>query len=119
MDTHTFYDEYYRMPILICVDGTKCKALTALLKHLKVEADGPNSFDDGQAACIVWKRDGVALWFKNKRTVTHYPGIVAHECLHATNYILQVRGVKPAKEENDEHYCYYLQWLIEKIYSVV
>ncbi len=120
MKQYELFDNLYRMPILICVGGTKAKALTALLKHLKVETDEPNPFGDGwDAACIVWKGDGLVLWFKNKRTITHHPGIVAHECLHATNYILQDRGVEPANELNDEHYCYHLQWLVEELYDSV
>lgn len=121
MKTYKLYDSHYKMKILVCVGGTKKKAFTALLEHIK--ADGAdNPFDDSlniAACCLCYNDEGIALWFKNKKAVLDEPGVVAHECLHATNFILQCRGVKPATEENDEHYCYYHGWLVDRVHDFV
>lgn len=41
-------------------------------------------------------------------------GIIAHECLHVTNYILRNAGVYP-DFTNDEPQAYLLMWLVNKV----
>lgn len=45
------------------------------------------------------------LWFDETDDNT-----IAHECLHCAIYVLDTRGVKINKK-NDEPACYYLGWL--------
>lgn len=46
------------------------------------------------------------------------PGTLAHEAKHALNIIFQWHGVR-ISTGNDENECYYLDWLITRIYSVI
>lgn len=67
----------------------------------------------GDARC--WYADegggNAAIWFDGK------PGadIVAHEALHAICHLMQSRGMEPMNPQNDEAYCYLLQWLVSGI----
>lgn len=41
-------------------------------------------------------------------------GVIAHECLHASTKMLYPKGIDCTNEE-DEAYCYFLQYLVRKI----
>lgn len=42
------------------------------------------------------------------------PGCVAHECLHAANFVLQNVGIK-ANTDNDEQVSYVLQFIVDAV----
>jgi hypothetical protein len=44
------------------------------------------------------------------------PGIITHEALHLTNFILNERGVL-FDYENDEPHAYLLEWIIDEIFK--
>lgn len=41
-------------------------------------------------------------------------GIISHEALHITNFILDYVGI-PANNNNDECHCYLLGWIVQTI----
>jgi hypothetical protein len=45
------------------------------------------------------------------------PGVIAHECLHFSNYLFDHLGIKTGVYE-DEAQAYFLQWCIDKIYRL-
>lgn len=46
----------------------------------------------------------------------HSPKIIAHECLHITNYIFEDRGMR-MDVNNDEAQCYLLGWIVEQCHN--
>lgn len=46
------------------------------------------------------------------------PGEIAHECKHLINQIFGWYGVKLSLSK-DEHECYYLEWLVDKVHYVI
>jgi hypothetical protein len=49
---------------------------------------------------------------------TAKPGIIAHECKHAVNFIFQWHGQKLSLD-NDEHECYMLDWLVDQAHNSI
>ena len=45
-------------------------------------------------------------------------GVIAHECKHMVNFIFISRGIE-LDLNNDEPECYLLEWLINKIHSII
>jgi hypothetical protein len=49
---------------------------------------------------------------------TAKPGVIAHECKHAVNFIFKWHGQKLSLD-NDEHECYLLDWMVDQAhYSI-
>lgn len=46
------------------------------------------------------------------------PGLIAHEVKHAINMLFSWRGVR-LSVNNDEHECYYLETMIDKIHRIL
>lgn len=44
---------------------------------------------------------------------------IAHECLHCLRYMYVDRGIQLETNENDEHQCYLLGWLVNKVNSLI
>ncbi len=59
----------------------------------------------------------IILNFSSKyRNILH--GTIAHECLHATNFILRDRGLE-LSVEGDEAQAYLLDYIVDKLYEFV
>jgi len=59
--------------------------------------------------------DGVhCIGFAQKRPGV---GFIAHESMHLVNFIFSRIGIKPSKA-SEEAYCYFHQWLVDKIYNL-
>jgi len=56
------------------------------------------------------------LFLRNEVKVS--VGTIAHECKHIVNFIFEARGIK-LDLNNDEPECYLLEWLVNKIYSII
>lgn len=61
--------------------------------------------------CTQLKNKNVIMWVKEKT-----PGVVAHEALHATTFILNEIGVEFC-DESDELWAYLIEHIIKKINS--
>lgn len=42
---------------------------------------------------------------------------IAHEALHCLRYIYNDRGIEFVNDDNDEHQCYILGWIVNKAYD--
>jgi hypothetical protein len=80
------------------------------LKLYKDEVEGPAEAYFLPLRCIHSGNVTGAIFLQPKAPAA----VVAHECLHAVNYILRKRGVKPSFE-NDEPQAYLLTYLMAKI----
>lgn len=77
------------------------------------------SLDESDIACL-----GLAArdYYKNRKAYyifikSHHKdnwGLICHEALHTTNFILDSVGI-PADNNNDEAHCYLLGWIVENI----
>lgn len=69
---------------------------------------------------VTWKgHESVLVIFNPKnpgRKLTH--GCIAHEAIHAANFILAERGVE-CHPRNDEPLAYLTEWMVDKINSVL
>lgn len=58
-----------------------------------------------------------------KRTIIFFkpnpkPGLIAHEVKHAINFVFSWSGIR-LSTTNDEHECYLLEWMINKVHSIL
>lgn len=44
------------------------------------------------------------------------PGVIAHECLHAVGWIMDMKGCRH-DIENDEPYAYLLEWMVNQVHK--
>ena len=62
------------------------------------------------------------IWFSpyalEPEAAIEFPGLVSHECLHAVISVLSRKGIKPPRSSNDEHYTYYLEYLVNSVYTL-
>lgn len=68
----------------------------------------------GQAK-FTTNEDSSFIFFRHKRP---HPGVIAHEALHFTTWLLDSRGV-PVNYENDEAMAYCMEWLVDLIGKAV
>ena len=105
------HNDTWRFSVAVMVGGT---AEDGAKWARKLIGDGCQP-GPGNARC--WYADAcggnAAIWFEKNPGA----GIVAHEALHAVCQLMQNRGMQPMNTENDEAYCYLLQWLVSGIGS--
>ena len=77
------------------------------LKKYDVEPEGP-----GKALATTYS-NGVILFY-NSKIIT--PGLVAHEMVHAINYLFKFVGIK-GSEDNEELLCYLLDHCIQEFFN--
>lgn len=74
----------------------------------------------GHTINVNWKGNNgfvVLLNLDNDYRKTHH-GTIAHEAIHATNMLLDSRGVL-ADFNNDEAQAYLLEWVVDEIYRFI
>ena len=54
----------------------------------------------------------------NQKSISDLAGIVSHEALHATNYIMDFVGMK-LSSDSEESYTYLLQYIVEEVMNLV
>lgn len=68
-------------------------------------------------ACLTnwegWQGFALVINHKNKHRPLTF-GVIAHEALHLTNFLMNERGVH-LDYENDEPHAYLLDWIIEQV----
>lgn len=108
----SLYDEVYNVDILVCVgiDFKKAQVMwhkKARITDAKIESDvdmrgGYFGMFPDHRNCLLWFRPRPAGW------------IVAHECFHATSFILRESGLV-LTNDSEEAFAYYLGWLVRQI----
>lgn len=65
--------------------------------------------------CQVTKDDHIFIYFKHKKPE---PGVVAHECFHAVEYIMERIGQK-LNDAPNETWSYLLQYLVYECHEFI
>jgi len=78
-----------------------------------LELTGEKMLVGDPAMCV--RKNGEVYVFVDAREETQR--VVAHECLHAANYIIDMCGMK-VSAKNDELSAYLMDYLIEQWYEV-
>jgi hypothetical protein len=61
---------------------------------------------------------GVVLQFPEWSPKPYYLAAVAHECIHASNWVFEDRGAK-LDPDNDEAFCYYHMYLMREVLEAI
>lgn len=64
-----------------------------------------------------YKKNGTDLYIGFEKDDLK-PGLVAHECLHATCYILDFVQI-PLTESSEEAYTYLVGYLVDEVYKLI
>lgn len=106
----------YNSDIIVCID-VNIKQLYRKFGHLfdnKEQFDEVFNFEVSTTARTIEAPSGfVIIIFKDLDNI----GIIAHECLHATSYILSNRGIY-FSEETEEVYAYLLGYIVNEIKKI-
>lgn len=118
-----FWLEIYPYNLYVCAEPNPKKVMDKIndLGFSVLPKERAELFaEHDNAACTIRLYDAdhfVSVLMYFRRLPTRNPteiGHVAHECLHATNFIFMEAGVK-TDPDNDEHQAYFLDYLIEKV----
>lgn len=55
------------------------------------------------------------LWDKDSNITN---GIIAHESIHAADFIFNIRGIKH-DYDNPESYTYFCEWIVDRVYECI
>jgi len=115
--TYDLYDHVYQCPILLIIGGDKIEAQKYFYRRLELEVGDEELFCDESVGSTFShkKKKGVMIWLKEPPSNPGTTSILIHECFHAMNIVLQYSGVQPCNYENDEHYAYWLAWLVRTV----
>ena len=109
-------DNIYGFPWVVCFGDDPFEAFRKFIDTFKPDSKDGLTGNPYMTACVFTHSDIGAgcIWFSKKSKI----GEIVHECVHATNIALQFNGVKPARDDHDEHYAYYMEWLFNEIFKV-
>lgn len=106
-----YYQQTYQMDVYFLI-GWPVKAYNKYMKRFDFECD-PSVDQAGRTNRNEYKgRKVLIIWVENKK----HHDVIAHECLHAANFLLNFVGVVPSFE-NDEAQAYLLGELVRKAYE--
>lgn len=109
-----FYDPVYGCLFTLVIGGGTQDGYDYFTRCWQTQPNEDFSSSTAEGATFIYEgRGGVGFWFRTLKD----PSIVAHEAAHGALWVLVGHGVSPISWENDEHFCYYLQFLTEKILS--
>jgi len=111
------YKKIFKVPIYkgkfaVCIGDNIHEAGEAIGLRLTESAEG-------FLALAVSKENNKGVWavlFPKESIYLH--GAIAHEAKHIVNYIFADRGVL-LDTENDEAECYFLGWVVDRIYEAI
>lgn len=106
MKPNLYFDPLFKASFLFFLGWSESKITNYLKKKFNYDSDF--SVCDGKTIEIF--EDGapiILIWIRNKNSIPE----LAHECVHAVNYVLGGKGVK-ANHEDDEIQAYYVESLI-------
>lgn len=114
MKVFNLYCPIYAVPIMLFVGGTKFEAAKVFGRAFKLPAPDPEQFRAEAAGSVFFNESckAAAIWFPQKEVCT---GIIAHEATHAALLIFDQSSVNPPKWNHDEHFTYYVGWLVDML----
>lgn len=120
----TISAEPYKKDIFVFVGRDPVKYKHFLYKYIKIPRDKLTEEAASFIEVIPYKNSGLTVYFENGQLFVvicfdgDYTGevadTIAHECLHAVQFILEQRGLK-LEETTKEAYNYYLGYLVKQI----
>lgn len=78
--------------------------------------DYVDDIDGDVACCMHSKKRSCEVWILLAPDAS--AGLVAHECVHAANFLLGDLGVR-VTQRNDESHAYMVQWLVDEIVKLL
>lgn len=69
---------------------------------------------EGRAVTFKFSNDRMAIKF-NELTKKNYCGLLAHECFHVTEMVMDVIGVKHCMDRSGEAFAYLLHFYVDQI----
>jgi hypothetical protein len=110
---YDLFDPVFRAPILLMVGGTKKEAFDNLCHRSSFVAPPTQMSYDPDGTCFeIPEKKTFGIYLREFSFDATHIATLAHECLHATNAILNHSGVAPQSSDNDEAYTYHFQWLL-------
>lgn len=111
--------DIYPFDVLVSIDQTDEQLFTVLKKYgitdkddIKLIIDLP---DTCRGRCIMFKSNQTVIRLKRQPKKHIMIGVIAHECFHATDFILGKIGMRLETFVSDEAYSYLQQYLVETI----
>lgn len=108
----------YKTQIWIVVSKSIHDGVDAVEDKITVKIADYNTIKTMAALTFRYETDSgaprIIIFFKPNTS----PGIIAHECKHAINFVFAWVGVK-LSTVNDESECYMLGWLVDKAHSAI
>lgn len=114
MKTKTFRVPIYNVRLCVVVADTTAVELNKFLKKKFGAVLHADEVDGADGSCNILD-DDVVIWLR--RFSPRKPsdmGVLAHECLHATDFILWRAGISMT-HSSEEAFNYLLGWMVEKI----
>jgi hypothetical protein len=116
MKKFSLKDTTYGSDWLVVFGGELYVAINLFCKKFKIphiEGERTDANRKGHFFTYVPFRGGL-IWF---RDIKISPGIIAHESLHATYYVLNHGLEAPLNDSTEEIYAYYHEWLVDSIHN--
>ncbi len=107
-----FYDEVYKGNILFVI-GDKDEFKKYIHNEYKIELDV-----DGRhtGRCYDIPGYGIIIWMRNFNRSPKYYGVLVHEIIHATFFILENKFIPTA--DNSEPFNYHCEFLMRKFLEI-
>lgn len=117
---HWFYDELLLFNFRLVWPVTKASLTKYIMDEFSEVYESENDTFGGKALQVITEKSQsnfiVALRRWSGNSDDH--AVLAHECLHVANMILQTRGVK-CDQDNDEMSAYLTAYLVRKCLNVL
>lgn len=110
---HAFYSDLYKENFIFLPAFSQKQVDTFTNKH-KIE---PIDIE-GCEGRTVFCDNFVLIWSRYKDKSFESLSTLVHECVHATNMILDHKGI-PMSLENDESQAYLVEWIFENCFRVL
>ena len=113
----TWLDDVYHVPMMLCI-GPFDLMSKWVQKRYDIRPE-PRNDDAGACTLYVQTTDGydkILFWFPSypRRLDVEGIGMIAHEALHATFFVLLARGLVVTQQEH-ETFTYYHSWVLRQL----
>ncbi len=113
LKTTVFNDDIFLFGWMVCCHGTLQEAIDKFAKRIGVDpwSSEPKARRNGHFCADRSHKSGL-LWFPTKDPLV---SVVAHECFHATMFVMNSLDIKTVGEQEEEVFAYYMEWLLAKV----
>lgn len=116
MKKYLIKQDLYEVELAILVESKWEEVEKYVLRKYGVVLDTGPDIDGGFFRIEHDDHEHYYMWLANEEeaTQTRKIGILSHELLHFTSYVLNTRGL-PLVRESEEAYTYFHQYFLEKV----